>query len=206
MSAVKARGVSVVCLGMLAIAACSGGSSSARSPVTASHSTTTTTLDPTKGLIDKIDHLVVLMQENRSFDSYFGRLSTDDHSQTGNPNPVDKSGPPILPFDNKKMCESADLAHGWDAVHRQIDGGRMDGFTATNVDPMDPTGSRAMARYGPSDLPFYYALARTFGIGDRYFSSVPGPTYPNRYYLIAGTSFGHIDNTFPAANGWTQKT
>ena len=111
-----------------------------------------------------------------------------------------------MPFDNKKMCESADLAHGWDAVHRQIDSGKMDGFTATNVDPTDPTGSRAMARYGPGDLPFYYALARTFGIGDRYFSSVPGPTYPNRYYLVAGTSFGHIDNTFPPANGWTQKT
>ena len=174
--------------------------------MTASSATTTTTINPTKGLIDKIDHLVVLMQENRSFDSYFGRLSSSEQSQAGNPNPVDKSGPPILPFDNKKMCETADLAHGWDAVHRQINGGKMDGFTATNVDPTDPTGSRALARYGPSDLPFYYALARTFGIGDRYFSSVPGPTYPNRYYLIAGTSFGHIDNTFPPANGWTQKT
>src|SRR5437879_6151763 len=181
MSAVKARRVLVVCVGMLAVAACSGGSSSARSPVTAS-STTTTTLDPTKGLIDKIDHLVVLMQENRSFDSYFGRLSSEEQSQAGNPNPVDKSGPPILPFDNKKMCESADLAHGWDAVHRQIDSGKMDGFTATNVDPTDPTGSRAMARYGPGDLPFYYALARACGMGDRYFSSGPGPTYPNRCY------------------------
>jgi phospholipase C len=196
-----------VCLGVWAVAACSGGSSSARSPVTASSSTTTTTISPTKGLIDKIDHLVVLMQENRSFDSYFGQLaSSSEQQQAGNPNPADKSGPPILPFDNPKMCETADLAHSWDAVHQQVNGDKMDGFTATNVDPTDPTGARAMARYGPRDLPYYYGLARTFGIGDRYFSSVPGPTYPNRYYLVAGTSFGHIDNTFPPANGWTQKT
>src|SRR5438552_14487605 len=118
MSAVKARGVLVVCVGMLAVAACSGGSSSARSPVTAS-SSTTTTISPTKGLIDKIDHLVVLMQENRSFDSYFGQLSSSEQPQAGNPNPADKSGPPILGFDNPKMCETADLAHGWDAEHQQ---------------------------------------------------------------------------------------
>ncbi len=82
----------------------------------------------------------------------------------------------------------------------------MDGFTAANVDATDPTGARAMAHYGPNVLPFYYGVARTFGIGDRYFASVPGPTYPNRYYLVAGTSFGHVDNTLPPAGGWTQKT
>jgi phospholipase C len=206
MAAVKTRGVSGLCLGVVAIAACSsGGSKTAPTPATAA-STTTTTISPTKGLIQNVDHLVVLMQENRSFDSYFGRLTPGDPSQQGNPNPVDKSAPPILPFNNPKMCETADLAHGWDAVHQQINGGKMDGFTATNVDPTDPTGSRAMARFGPSELPYYYGLARTFGIGDRYFSSVPGPTYPNRYYLIAGTSFGHVNNTIPSGNGWTQKT
>jgi phospholipase C len=146
------------------------------------------------------------MQENRSFDSYFGQFESATQSKTGNPNPLDKSGPPILPFENPRMCETVDVEHGWDAVHRQIDGGKMDGFTATNVDSTDPTGKRAMANYGPNDLPFYYGVAHTFGIGDRYFASVPGPTYPNRYYMIAGTSFGHVDNTLPTNGGWTQKT
>jgi phospholipase C len=204
MSGVRTRRASIVCVGALAIAACSSGGSSSDRPSTTASSTTT--ISPTKGLIDNIDHLVVLMQENRSFDSYFAKLVPSEQPETGNPDPTDKNGPPILPFDNPKMCETADLAHGWDAVHKQINGGKMDGFTATNVDPTDPTGARAMARYGPKDLPFYYGLAQTFGIGDRYFSSIPGPTYPNRYYLVAGTSFGHVDNTFPPASGWTQKT
>ena len=91
-------------------------------------------------------------------------------------------------------------------MHQEIDGGKMDGFTAANENSTDPSGKRAMAQYGPNDLPYYYALAKTFGIGDRYFASVPGPTYPNRYYLIAGTSFGHVDNTAPTGDGWTQKT
>ena len=199
----KPRGCLILTLLVVTTAACSSGKSS--SPP-AAPSSTTTTVSPTKGLIANIDHIVVLMQENRSFDSYFSQLEGQEPPTTGNPDPTDKTGPPILPFHNPKMCETEDLAHGWNAVHEQINGGKMDGFTATNTDPTDPTGSRAMAYYGPGDLPFYYALARTFGIGDRYFSSVPGPTYPNRYFLIAGTSFGHIRNTIPTGEGWTQKT
>ncbi len=209
MSPVNTRGASVVCLGALLIAACSSGKSSSPPPVTVASTsapTTTTTISSTQGLKHKIDHIVVLMQENRSYDSYFGQLSAADAPKTGNPNPINKNAPPILPFHNPNMCESTDLDHGWEPVHNEIDGGKMDGFTAANVDPTDPTGKRAMANYGPGDLPYYYGLARTFGIGDRYFASVPGPTYPNRYYLVAGTSFGHIDNTLPSADGWTQKT
>ena len=73
----------------------------------------------------------------------------------------------------------------------------MDGFTATNQDPLDPNGSRAMSYYDSDDLPYYYKLFSTFAIGDRYFSPLLGPTFPNRYYLLAGTSFGHITDTVP---------
>jgi phospholipase C len=206
---VKTRECSIAGLAaLLLMSACSSGKSSSSPPSTpaVAPSTTTTTVSPIAGLKQHIDHLVVLMQENRSFDSYFGQFEASEQSKTGNPNPVDKSAPAILPFENPRMCETVDVEHGWDAVHQEIDGGKMDGFTAANIDPTDPTGARAMANYGPSDLPFYYALAHTFGIGDRNFASVPGPTYPNRYYLIAGTSFGHIDNTLPPAGGWPQKT
>ena len=82
----------------------------------------------------------------------------------------------------------------------------MDGFTAQNAIAADPTGSRAMGYYNAGDLPFSYRLANTFGVGDRYFASVPGPTYPNRFYEMAGTSFGHIRNDFPPDGGWTQPT
>jgi phospholipase C len=160
----------------------------------------------------RLEHFVVLMQENRSYDSYFGPLhalgqpEASAQPATGNPDPTDPNGPPITPFRNPRMCETEDLAHEWTDVHRQINDGKMDGFTATNVDATDLTGSRAMAYYTDRDLPYYYALAKTFGIGDRYFASVPGPTYPNRYYLIAATSFGRVDNRLPLGSGWKQRT
>jgi phospholipase C len=102
------------------------------------------------------------------------------------------------------MCEVTDLNHSWTGTHAEINNGAMDGFTTQNVVAADPTGSRALGYYDSSDLPLYYRLANTFGIGDRYFASVPGPTYPNRFYAMAGTSFGHIKNDLPPAGGWTQ--
>jgi phospholipase C len=161
--------------------------------------------------ITKIDHIVVLMQENRSFDHYFGLLHEEGQPRStreprrGNPNPLNPHEK-IRPFLQPNLCEVADLAHGWDATHREINGGKMNGFTAENVDPADPTGSRTMGRYDKGALPFYYALANEFAIADRYFASVPGPTFPNRFYLLAGSSFGHISNDFPPAGGYPQKT
>jgi phospholipase C len=70
----------------------------------------------------------------------------------------------------------------------------MDGFTTENVDPTDPTGSRAMGYFDRQTLPFYYDTANQFAVADRYFASVPGPTFPNRFYLLAGSSFGYISN------------
>src|SRR5436189_6040184 len=83
----------------------------------------------------------------------------------------------------------------------------MDGFTVANVVPADPTGSRTMGWYDRKDLPFYYGLYSTFAISDRYFSSVLSQTFPNRFFLLAGTSFGHIRNDLPAnANQFRHKT
>jgi phospholipase C len=59
------------------------------------------------------------------------------------------------------------------------------------------SGSRAMWWYDQTDLPFYYQLASTFAIADHYHASVPGPTWPNRMYLFAATSFGETTNVFP---------
>ena len=157
------------------------------------------------GVASPIDHVVVLMQENRSFDSYFGRLhfegqpfAAPEPPGARNPDPTNPTGPPIAVFHKTSTCEVADVNHSWTGTHQEIDGGRMDGFTAANAIPEDPTGSRAMGFYDERDFPFYYALYNRFAIGDRYFASVPGPTFPNREYLLAGTSFGHIQNDLPA--------
>ncbi|MBY0280087.1 alkaline phosphatase family protein [Candidatus Binatia bacterium] len=157
-----------------------------------------------------IDTIVVLMQENRSFDHYFSRLSGDvdrPKADASNPNPL--GGAPIKRFHQKKLCETAgDLSHSWNGSHNEWNNGAMDGFTTVNANSADPTGSRTMGYYTARDLPFYYSLYRTFAISDRHFCSLLGPTYPNRYYLLTGTSFGHINNAFPnfGAGEWTQPT
>ena len=159
------------------------------------------------GSLANINHVVVLMQENRSYDSYFSRLHFEGQpqssveSQAPNPNPL--GGPPIHPFLTTMPCTTADLNHEWDATHQEIDGGRMDGFTAANQDPTDPSGSRTMGYFDQTTLPFYYGIANEFSTADRYFASVPGPTYPNRFYLLTGTSFGYITNV---TQTYTQKT
>jgi phospholipase C len=162
-----------------------------------------------------IKHIVVFMQENRSADTYFGHLHAlqpayEVEPSTGNPNPI-ASGT-IRPFHKTALCESSDLNHSWNGEHQEWDNGAMDGFTAANdinsanADPSDPTGSRTMGYYTQADLPYYYSLYSAFATGDRYFQSALTPTFPNRFYLLAGTSFGHIANDFPPAGGYPNRT
>ncbi len=142
-----------------------------------------------------IEHVVIIMQENRSFDQYFGHLrghGQDDidvaPAAATNPDP---SGAAV-PWHHESAYCVEDTDHGWSASHEQWNNGRNDGFATSNASSGDPTGQRALGYYEQSDLPFYYDLASTFAMSDRYFCSLLGPTYPNRYYLAAGTSFGIV--------------
>jgi len=140
-----------------------------------------------------IDHFVIMMQENRSFDHYFGRLPAAGHDDVdglpaGAANP-DANGNPVEVFHADQYC-IRDVAHSWNSSHRQYNDGANDGFVTTN----DPAGERALGYLDEGDLPFYYGLAKTFAIGDRMFCSVLGPTFPNRFYFLAATSDGRINN------------
>ena len=177
--------------------------------------------------IAKINHIVVMMQENRSYDSYFARLhyqgqpASEVEPLTGNPDP--NGGATIHPFLKTALCETADLNHSWNGTHQEWNGGHMNGFTAANgsgsanADPADPSGSRTMGYYATGTLPFYYGIANQFAIADRYFASTLTQTFPNRFYLYAGTSFGHIRNDAPSPGAaftrsrpcsgrWTRRT
>jgi len=168
---------------------------------------------PQAGPSMPIDHVVMLMQENRSADHYLGHLYTQgvnyipEPPGASNPNPLNPLAPPIRAYHETRYCEPADLDHSWNGSHTEWDNGAMDGFTKANQDPSDPTGSRTMGYYDQTDLPYYYALDRTFATGDHYFQSVLSQTFPNRFYFLTGTSFGHIRNDIPTGlNDFNQKT
>jgi phospholipase C len=155
-----------------------------------------------------IDHIVVAMMENRSFDHYFQKardVGLDvDVAPDGFTNP-DATGNPIAPFHDTAHC-FLDTAHSWNDIRTQINGGKMDGFISTNEanhelpahgTPDMLKGNRAMAYYTQDDIPFAYWMAQNFAIGDRYFASAPTATWPNRMFLFAATSFGEITNEMP---------
>jgi phospholipase C len=160
--------------------------------------------DAPRGAQIPIEHVIVLMQENRSFDSYFGRLPAAGHANVdglpaGASNP-DSDGTAVPVFHQNPYC-TEDTNHEWSGSHDEFDDGRNDGFVIAN----NPDGARAMGYYDQTDLPFYYGLANTFAIADRYFCSLLGPTYPNRFFLLAATAFGHIRNDM-MQGGFTQRT
>jgi phospholipase C len=151
-----------------------------------------------------IQNVVLVMQENRTFDHYFSSLTVPGQTIDGaapdatNPDPVNP-GQTIARFHQPALCFD-NPAESWDDVHREIDGGKLDGFTteAGREDPTnDPQGTRAMGYYDETDLPYYYALARTFAFSDRHFSSVQANSWTNRLFYMAGTSYGVTSNVFP---------
>ena len=161
--------------------------------------------------LPQIEHVVVLMMENHSFDNLLGmvphsvpgRRGVDGLTVRGgrvvNAN-RDATGRRVAATPATSPCQlDGKPSQTWNASHQSWDGGRNDGFVRAS-------GPVAMEYWDHHDLPFTYSLARHFPIGERYFSSVLGQTYPNRRYLFTGTSSGLVatnGQTFgtPAAHG-----
>jgi phospholipase C len=198
-----------------ALAACSSSklSSSVSPPSgssTTTHATSTTTAaparirrpgerpDPSKpegtDLLPQIEHIVVLMMENHSFDNYLGVLGRGDGlplDASGKPNVAlpDGTGHYIHSFRMPTTCQLKSLpSQSWPASHAALGNGDNTGFVKA-------CGPVAMGYFTPEDIPFYAGLARTYPLCDRWFSSVLAQTYPNRRFLMAGTAAGIIDTT-----------
>jgi phospholipase C len=167
--------------------------------------------------LSKLKHIIFTLQENRSFDSYFGMLGPYKASE-GLANNVDglnlnttlpnTQGQPVHPFHYQTVC-TENLSPAWNEAHVDVNGGLMDGFmrTSTSVpSTIDPTGTRAMGYYDQSDLPYYYEAAARFATSDRFFSPALTNTVPNRYYLFTATSFGNAFPATPPSGGFTQPT
>ncbi len=156
-----------------------------------------------KELLAGIDAVVVLMMENRSFDHYLGTMQSDAR-YPGSRRPSGLSGNESNPDGKGNLIKAAKLLnyepkdppHGWDSCHTQFGGGKNDGFVKEYIARHgEKYGPDVMGFYDRSQLPYYYALADRFTMCDRWFASVMGPTWPNRFYLHAGSSGGKKDNT-----------
>jgi phospholipase C len=169
---------------------------------------------PRHASLSDIEHVVFLMQENRSFDHYFGTLSDVSgfskgqvlkQTVRGRHYPVfDQFGyKPGVGVDTTGYLQpfhlvsdpptengqtTNDISHSWSPQHQSWNNGAMDSFVAAHiVADGASSGPVTMGYFTREDLAFYYALADAFTICDRYHCSVLGPTDPNRVMSISAT-------------------
>jgi phospholipase C len=182
---------------VLARAAVGGGSALglAALPLSLRSALAATMARPPRGSLRDVQHIVILMQENRSFDHYFGTMPgvrgfSDPQAMRlpsgrtvfHQPDPSHAQGY-RLPFRFDTATTSAQATpgtdHFWPTQHQAWNGGRMDQWVAAK-------GPFTMGYFTREDIPFHWALAGAFTVCDRYHCSVLGPTNPNRLYMWTG--------------------
>lgn len=154
---------------------------------------------------DPIRHVVVLMLENRSFDHMVGALKVkipeldgfDPAHPSTNRDP--DTGAQIAQSTQATQFVASDfeVPHEFDDVAKQLQG-PMGGFVAAYRTAASATHATAhidqvMASFAPGTLPALHTLAENFTVCDAWFSSLPGPTWPNRLFVHSGTSLGDVD-------------
>jgi phospholipase C len=155
--------------------------------------------------LPEIEHVVVLMLENHSYDNLLGMLGRGRGKRPrGDGFTLASDGLPTAtnPYANGTLQRAFQMpttcqldsrpSQEWTASHNQYNGGRLDGFVRTPISyaTKETVGAVAMGYWTEEGLPLTYALAKTFPIGDRWFCSTLTDTDPNRRYLIAATSQG----------------
>jgi len=157
----------------------------------------------TNASLRDVKHVVLLMQENRSFDHYFGTMAGVrgfgdpeamqlSHGKSVFHQPDEKSADGyLLPFhlDTKKTNAQKvpSTSHSWGCQHESWNGGKMDSWLKAHRKADGPKGPYCMGYFKRDDIPFQFALAEAFTICDAYHCSVLGPTWPNRLYWMTGT-------------------
>jgi phospholipase C len=175
---------------------------------------------PKIGSLRDVKHVVLLMQENRSFDHYFGTMAGvrgfADPQAMLLPNgksvffQPDKKSPGgyLAPFHLDTSTTSAQripsTSHAWSVQHESWNGGLMDKWLPAHRKADGVDGPFVMGYHTRADIPFQFALAETFTVCDEYYCSVFGPTWPNRMYWMTGTVDAEgqhggplIDNSLP---------
>jgi len=151
------------------------------------------------GTMADLKHVVILMQENRSFDHYFGTLNgvrgfadkqalswQNGHSIFQQPDSSRTDLGYLLPYNLTDQTD-ADLDHSWAGDHQAWNGGLWNQWIAAKSE-------ESMGYFTRSEIPFHYALADAFTICDGYHQAIMAPTSPNRMYFWTGTSSGWTSN------------
>ncbi|KAH6817138.1 non-specific phospholipase C6 [Perilla frutescens var. frutescens] len=163
-----------------------------------------------------IKTIVILVMENRSFDHMIGwmkkSINPSINGVTG------KECNPIPSNTNKKICYSNDAeyvdldpGHSFKAVEKQVYGSdsipTMKAVEKQALSMSENLSQTVMKGFKPENLPIYAALVKEFAVFDRWFSSIPGPTQPNRLFVCSATSHGstsHVKKQL--ARGYPQQT
>lgn len=167
---------------------------------------------PPPGAASPVQHLIFIVQENRTFDAYFGRYPGVNGATTGvycdlqttQPCPKnDQKTVSLKPLNDTTAHRLPDFNHSWSTAHIDDDNGQMDKFNHTT----GSNGCDTFACYvaaNRSEIPNYWALADHFVLADNAFSSVMGPSFPNHLYAVAARSgpayIGSVMNN-PVLNG-----
>ncbi len=149
-------------------------------------------------LLAGVDTIVVLMMENRSFDHYFGAMSLEEglpvEGLVGDESNDDAMGNAIATFPSDYWVVEEDPPHGWNSSRVQWNDGANDGFVAAYLARGATDPNPVMGYHTRDQLPVLYALADNYVLCERWFSSVMGPTWPNRFYLHLATAGGQMEN------------
>jgi phospholipase C len=151
----------------------------------------------------KIRHVVVLMMENRSFDHVYGSLALEGRTDVDGlsmsmQNPRD-DGTTASPFESDVLCVG-DPPHNWNRSHAQWNEGKNDGFARQYAEVHGGAPDQSMGFFRGTTLSTSHAFADAGALCQRWFASVMGPTWPNRYYALLGTSHGTKTNDFIERN------
>jgi phospholipase C len=145
--------------------------------------------------ISKIQHVVFIVKENRSFDNYFGTFPNADGATSG---PI--SNGTVLPLAHFGASTPVDPGHQyWDA-RAAIAGGAMNAFDLLGQGNVGGV-MLPMSQVLQSDIPHYWTYAQKFVLGDRMFSSMPGGTFPNHLYAVANDSDGAFTTPLMSSSG-----
>src|SRR5882724_9011814 len=136
----------------------------------------------------KIQHIIIIVKENRTFDNYFGFFPGADGATSG----VVSAGQTIS-LGHESDRTPRDPGHSWQNAHTAINGGLMNQFDLVSGGNVDGD-YLSYTQFLPADIPNYYAYARNFVLADRMFSSLTGPSFPNHLYTVGAQSGGAINN------------